>query len=142
MSDGPARRASDFAPPRTRLDRMRDWWWIFGALCFVCGGMTAGFYKFTIYYLAEQSSVLTLQALSASSVLTATRLGQIDVTLRDQHYTDQTIAGTLADLAAHVHALDVRADGDRTKITDALNQQDKNSQQILLLLEPKPPTRR
>jgi hypothetical protein len=127
--------------PRTRMDRLRDFWAAYVILAgiggAVGGGLLVGFSKFTVYYLAEQSSVTTLAALSASSVLTAGRLLAIDMTLLNQKYTDDTVAKTLADLVAHVHALDQRADTDRQGITDALAKQDKNSQSILLLLQPK-----
>jgi hypothetical protein len=38
------------------------------------GWCHGGFAKFTVYYLAEQSSIITLQALGGSSVLTAKSL--------------------------------------------------------------------
>jgi hypothetical protein len=126
---------------RRRLDRLKDWWWAFGIVTFLAGsvggGATVGFAKFTVYYLAEQSSITTLQALNNSSKLTIGRLETIDSTLREQQYTDRTVASALKELAEHVHELDGRADNDRTKITDALAVQSKNSEQILLLLEPK-----
>jgi hypothetical protein len=126
---------------RRRLDRLKDWWWAFGIVTFlaggICGGLSVGFVKFTVYYLAEQTSIATLQALSASSALAAGRLDAIDKALVDQHYIDRSVAEALKDLGEHVHALDGRADNDRTKITDALAVQNKNSEQILLLLEPK-----
>ena len=127
--------------PRSRMDRIRDWWLIYVILAAftgaVGGAIAVGFTKFTIYYLAEEKSVGLLAALDGSSAQATQHLNAIDVTLRDQSYTNQTTARTLDDLAAHLHALDVRADADRQGISEALSKQDKNTQSILLLLQPR-----
>lgn len=136
-------------PPALRsiFDRLRDWWWVFGIVCAMAGGTTVWFAKFTVYYLAEQSSITTLQALGDTSSLNVKHLEAIDAHLglidtaihdevRDRGWMDKDVANTLKALGEHVHALDARADNDRSTITDALAVQDKNSKQILLLLQP------
>ena len=123
------------------MDRVRDWWLIYVILAAftgaVGGGIMVGFSKFTIYYLAEEKSVGLLTALDSSSAQAMQHLNVIDETLRDQSYTNRTVAQTLTDLATHLHALDVRADADRQGISEALSKQDKNTQSILLLLQPR-----
>ena len=120
------------------MDRLKDWWWALCVAGFLAGSLAGAFFKFNIYYLAEQSSITTLQALNTSSQSAVIHLNAIDTTLRDQLYINKTVANALEDLAVHVHTLDERADKDRTKIADALTQQGKNSEQILYLLQPKP----
>jgi hypothetical protein len=125
-----------------RWERLKDWWWALCIAGFVIGCIATGFGKFTIYYLAEQNSVLTLdrqgKALNgALDRITANEgaLTRINQTLSEQHYANQTVDGKLADLAEHVHALDARADNDRAMLNDFLATQRKNTEQILWLLD-------
>jgi thiol:disulfide interchange protein len=124
-------------------------WWLVWTITvavgsFITGCLATGFVKFTIYYLAEEQSMAKL-ASQGSMLLTVVgdiasieaHLAHIEATISEQHFSDQSVASKLTDLADHVHALDARADGDRVLLTDFLSQQKRNSEQILFLLDPK-----
>lgn len=143
------RRSTDGGAPRSKLDRLKDFWWVFGIICFLAGGSATAFAKFTVYYLAEQNSVTTLQNLNASSILILARLQIIDTTLAnmdktltEQKFVNNAVAGALHDFADHVHALDGRADTDRNDIADLREKLGTQAGRLMWLLDPKVTTRK
>jgi hypothetical protein len=135
--------------PRGAWDRARDWWWLLTVLAFVAGGVGGGVVRFTSWYIAEQNRATALKSLSDNSTLILSRLDAIDKTLNGQTYANQIAAQTRQDNADHLHALDVRADADRTAIADlheqlATQRGDINTEKerVLYLLDPKIGSRR
>jgi len=137
VTDAMLARSTASVPPKSLLNRLKDWWWTLGVIGFLGGLVVGGFVKFNVYYLAEQASVLSMQTLSLTSIATTQHLASIDKTLLDQNYQDKDNIRSLSDLANHVHVLDERADADRKSIIDQLGQEQKNSESILLLLQSK-----
>jgi hypothetical protein len=125
--------------PQILADRIRSWWAVYVLLASIVGAIIGGFgvalTKFTIYYLAEQTSVSSLANLETLSAEASSHLKVIDNALVDQKYVNQATTKELADLNKVVGSL---AD-ERAQIGDALAKQNKNSETILLLLQQKPP---
>lgn len=126
---------------RTRLDRLKDLWWVFGALMFLAGNFTgiigAGFTRYTTWYIEEQTRASMLKSLATNADLVSRRLEAIDATLRDQKYLNQDATTTRADFADHLHALDGRADKDRGDIADMRELLATQKERLLYLLDPK-----
>jgi hypothetical protein len=124
--------------------KLREWWFVFGAVMFIAGIAGTAFYRYTGYYISEQTATVTQQTLSATSLLLAThlqaiedRLTSIDKTTAAQQYSDQTAATALSILAAHVHALDERADKDRDTFASVNTELATLNQRVQFLLDPK-----
>jgi len=124
------------------MDRLKEYWWAIGVVTFLAGALSTGFVRFTVYYLAEQSSVASLSQLTTNSQLVFEQLkainGRLDVhdrTLDAQNYANQANAQARADTAEHLHALDQRADIDRDNIAAMDKLLGKHDQSLLFLLD-------
>lgn len=123
--------------------KAKIWYWVAGALIFFAGSFSTVFYKFTGYYLAEQTSVASLAAVGTGLGALTERLRMmddhlisIDRSLALQTSTNQAVALALQSLDAHTHALDARADQDRSDIAKMHEDLATQTQQILFLLDP------
>jgi hypothetical protein len=149
--DLPDGRTGDGPDVRSTIGRLKDWWWLYCILGYLAGGASIGFTKFTVYYLAEQGSIASLDTLNGTAKLMAERLGRIDdrllnfdKTMTSQQFTNIATGRELQNLGEHVHALDARADTDRTAIADILTvlatqkeQLATQKEKIGFLLDPK-----
>lgn len=126
--------------PHLLADRIRGWWSLYmllaGIVGAVCGGVTVGLTKLTVYYLAEQASMETLSALKHTATLFEDRLTHIDETLKDQKYASQARGRQLDELSKMVGEI---ATARSAELNAALAQQSKNSESLLLLLQQQPP---